>query len=122
MEKFFRETKQMFSLESFLIRDFNAIQALVVLVLIVYWLAKNILSEILDGIGCITVLFHEFCRKEQRHGNKVSDLLDFCRHILIEYPASQSYHFCRWRNFVSRSIPDRKQRSMFDFRKKVPNL
>lgn len=118
VEKFFREVKQMFSLEKFLIRDFNAIQALVTLVLIVYWLAKKILAKLKEGLGALSLMFDYFCKREQRSGNLVSDLLAFCREILEAYPPLKSYHFCRWQFFLSHFFTDKNQLSLFDFRKK----
>ena len=100
VENFYRATKQQFSAEKFLIRDYQKIQALAFMVMIAYALLLTLKEKLNEILQMFYVVFTEFCRKEQRENNHHLDLLAFLRDYFKYIPQDHSYRF--WSLKISR--------------------
>jgi hypothetical protein len=79
VENFFRAIKQEFSAEGFLIRSFLAIRALAFVMMMAFWLLRQMHDQASEMFSILLQAFQTFCRKWQRKKESHMDLLQWIR-------------------------------------------
>lgn len=93
VENFYRAMKQQFGMEKFLILSFDKIRALLFLVMIAYHLLIKLQRKAKEFLGMVSVVFQQFCKKQQRSSKHPLDLLAFLREVFSPETHQSHYRF-----------------------------
>ena len=117
VENFYRATKQNFSSEKFLIRDYEKIQALAFMVMIVYAFLLQLKDKSTEFLQSIYIVFKDYCKRKQKKPSHQLSLLSFLRECLQGISTEYSARFCSLKISRYRTILDEDQLRIFDWRK-----
>ena len=123
IENFFRATKQSFSAEKFLVRDFNKIKAWACVVMLVFSLLLSLKHKESEFFSIIHQMVMEFSRtkrdgykKHKKNTLHHLDILAFLRDALQGIGKEYSAHSCSIKISKYRSFIDTSQTRLFDVR------
>jgi len=118
IENFFRAEKQNFNAEKFLIRGFKKIKALILILMLVFSFLLELKQKIKQFLSGLYQGFLQFCKKKKKTAKHHLDLLAFLRDCLADVYSDFSYRFCSRKISKYRSVRNKDQIKLIDFRKK----
>ncbi len=123
IENFFRATKQSFSAEKFLVRDFNKIKAWACVIMLVFSLLLSLKHKETEFFGLMYQTVMEFARtkrdgykKHKKNTLHHLDILAFLRRSLQGMEELHSARSCSIKISKHRSFIDKSQARLFDVR------
>ena len=122
VEKFFRNIKQSFKLESSLLMKYKSWQTMCVLVMFAWLILQKIKKEFNEFLGSVSILFKQFIYNKQEKEPTELNILHFIRDLFKQYQPARSHHFYRWKIFLHRLVKDKNQLSLFNNSRKMVKL
>ncbi len=122
IENFFRATKQNFSAEKFLVRDFNKIKAWACIVMLVFSFLLILKQKEKEFFGILYQSLVKFCRKKRdgykKYKNSIHhlDILAFLRDVFRGIEKEFSGRFCSMKISKYRFFTNDSQMRLFDVR------
>jgi hypothetical protein len=118
VENYYRGIKQSFGAEEFKIQDYESIQALIFMIMLVYDLLLTLKRKVKEFLGIILQVFQDFCRRKQKKDDHHLSLLAFLREEFVFLNPYGHYRFCSLKFSRFRYHSTKNQPSLLNFSEK----